>query len=126
MFIRKGFSLVELLIILLLLAIIGYVVSIVYITSGPRGEDVRTLKVAQTLAEEKLSEVLAQEFAEVLSKKETKFTGEHKKFSYEVVVEQVPGDEVEGGEVPQKNIKVIIRHPALTEFIQLEGTKSPE
>lgn len=124
---RLGFSLVELVIAVVVIAIVMYAVIAIFITSGFRGVNVEVFTVAQSLAENKLEEAVAQDFDDITAEAETSFGGELANYSYEITVDYVSGEALDtavGFATDYKRIRVAIRHSQLSSPTYLEGIRA--
>ncbi|KPJ65671.1 hypothetical protein AMJ44_09695 [candidate division WOR-1 bacterium DG_54_3] len=124
---KKGFTLVELVVSVVVIAIIMYAVIAIFITSGAKGVNVEVFTVAQALAESKLEQAMALDFADVASESETNFSGDLSDYSYEIVVNYVSVEALDaavGYATDYKKIQVKIRHSSLAAPTQLESLRS--
>ena len=124
---RKGFTLVEVIVSVSVVAIVMYALIAVFITAGIKGVNVEVFTVAQSLAEGKLEEISAFNFAGITGESETNYTGDLSGFSYEVVVDYVASGDLDspvGYETNYKRIRVQIRHPKLTNPAQFESIRT--
>lgn len=124
---KRGFSLVELIIALVLLAIIMYGALAIFINSGVKGVNVEVFSVAQTLAEDKLEEVMSRDFGWVSSEAQTSFSGNLSSFSAQLIVSYVASGELNTGVVgptDYKKVTVQIRHPLLSNPTTLESIRA--
>ncbi|MFH1683390.1 MAG: type II secretion system protein [Candidatus Margulisiibacteriota bacterium] len=123
----KGFTLIEVIISLVVIAVIMYAGLAVFITSGTKGVNVDVFTVAQALAEDKLEEALVQDFVNVSSESETNFSGDLAGYSYEITVNYVSTEALDiavGGPTDHKKINVQIRHPQLGKPASLESIRA--
>jgi prepilin-type N-terminal cleavage/methylation domain-containing protein len=123
----KGFTLVEVIVSVSVVAIVMYALIAVFVTSGFRGVNVEVFTVAQSLAEGKLEEISARNFAGITGESETNYTGDLSDFSYEVVIDYVASDDLDtpvGFETNYKRVRVQIRHPKLTNPAQFESIRA--
>ncbi|MFH1347334.1 MAG: prepilin-type N-terminal cleavage/methylation domain-containing protein [Candidatus Margulisiibacteriota bacterium] len=123
----KGFTLVEVIVSLVVIAVIMYASLAVFITSGAKGVNVDVYTVAQALAEDMLEEAMVRDFVSVSSESETNFSGDLDGYSYEITVNYVSTealDIVVGGPTDYKKINVQIRHPQLGRATSLESIRA--
>jgi prepilin-type N-terminal cleavage/methylation domain-containing protein len=124
---RKGLTLIETIISIVIIAIVMYAGISIFITAGFRGVDVEVFTVAQSLAEGKLEEVIAENFDNINDISETSYAGDLSSFSYEVVVDYVEGTALDAPvaySTDYKKIRVLIRHPKLANPVMLETIKA--
>ena len=124
---RSGFTMVELVITVVVIAIVMYAVIAIFITSGFKGVNVDVFTVAQSLAEDKLEEAMAQTFDDVTDEAETNFTGELEDYSFEIGVDYVTSealDTVVAYPTDYKRVQIMIRHDQLASAISLEAIKA--
>ncbi|MEA3492765.1 MAG: type II secretion system protein [Candidatus Margulisiibacteriota bacterium] len=124
---KRGFSLIEVVISITVLAIVLYALIAVFITTGVKGVNVEIFTVAQSLAEGKLEETMALSFNNVTSESETNFSGNLSDFSYEIISNYVSGEALDtpvGYSTDYKKIEVLIRHPDLGIPTTLESIRS--
>jgi prepilin-type N-terminal cleavage/methylation domain-containing protein len=124
---KKGFTLIEVIISMVVIAIVMYAAIAIFITSGAKGANVEVFTVAQSLAEGKLEEAMAHEFADVSSEAEINFTGDLSNYSYEIISNYVSGEALDsavGSATDYKKIQVLIRHSKLANPIQLESIRT--
>ncbi len=124
---KQGFTLVEIIMAMAVIAIIMYSVIAVFITSGARGVNVEVFTVAQSLAEGKLEENMAHSFSDVSDEVETNFSGDLGDYSYEIVVNYVSPEALDlpvAFVTDYKKIQARIRHPQLEGAISLEAIRA--
>lgn len=124
---KQGFTLIETVISIVVIGIIMYSAIAVFITSGVKGLNVEVFTVAQSLAEGKLEEAMAQDFGNVTSESETGFPGDLSNYSYEVVVNYVSAEALDlpvGFETKYKKISVMVRHLQLGQPASLESLRA--
>jgi prepilin-type N-terminal cleavage/methylation domain-containing protein len=124
---KKGFTLVEVIVSMVIIAIVIYAGIAIFITSGAKGANVEIFTVAQCLAEGKLEEAMAKDFADVASVAETSFSGDLGSYSWEILSSYVSGEALDtavAGATDYKKIQVMIRHPKLGNPIQLESIRA--
>lgn len=123
----RGFSLIEVIISITVLAVILYALVVVTITTGVRGVKVELFVVAQSLAEGKLEKVMAISYPDVSSESETNFSGDLSAFSYEVISSYVSKEVLDipvGYSTDYKKVEVIVRHPDLGNGISFDSIKA--
>lgn len=124
---KAGFTLVEVIVSIVVIAIIMYAAIAIFITSGVKGVNVEVFTIAQSLAEGKLEEVTAKDFGAVSSEGETNFSGDLSNYSYEIVVNYVSAEALDsavGYVTDYKKVQVKIRHPQLGNPTQLESIRA--
>ena len=124
---NKGFTLVELVVAMVVIAIVMYAAIAIFITSGAKGVNVEVFTVAQSLAEGKLEEAMARNFGDITLESETNFTGDLSSYSYEIVVDYVSAEALDtpvASVTEYKKIQVKIRHPKLGNPTQLESLRA--
>jgi prepilin-type N-terminal cleavage/methylation domain-containing protein len=124
---RRGFTLIETMISIVLLGIFLTAGMLVLSTSSSKGARVEIISVAQSLAEGKLEETRAKSFAAISSVAQTSYTGDLSNYSYEVVVGYVNAADlntVVGSATDYKKIQVKIRHPQLATPITFETVRA--
>ena len=123
---RKGLTLVEVIISMVLIAIIMYSSIQVFISSGAKGANVEVFSVAQSLAENKLEGRLGRTFASISSEAQTAFSTDLSNYSYEIVVNYVSKEALDAPvayTTNYKKITVLIRHPSLSRPTSLESIR---
>lgn len=125
---RKGFTLIEVVISMVVIAIIMYSVIAVFITAGVRGVNVEVFTVAQSLAEGKMEEMMALQYA-AIQPTEADFDVDLSAYHYQVEVDFVPPDDFDrepplGEDQGYKRITVIITHPKLEAGITLQSVRA--
>jgi type II secretory pathway pseudopilin PulG len=124
---RAGFSMVELVITVIVVAIVMYAVIAIFITSGVKGVNVDVFTVAQSLAENKLEEAMAQTFDDVTDEAQTDFSGDLDDYSYEIAVVYVTSEALDtavASPSAYKKIQVKIRHDQLAGAVSLEAIRA--
>ena len=124
---RSGFTMVELVITVIVIAIVMYAVIAIFITSGVKGVNVDVFTVAQSLAEDKLEEATAQTFDDVTDEVQTNFSGELDDYSYEITVDYVSPealDTVVAFPTDYKKVQIKIRHDQLASAVSLEAIRA--
>ena len=122
-----GFTLVETIMAVAVIAIVMYAVIAIYITSGIRGVNVEVFTVAQSLAEGKLEESMAQTFEALSSVGQTGFSQDLSDYSYRIAVNYVSAEALDtpvASVTEYKKIQVKIRHPKLGNPTQLESLRA--
>ena len=124
---RKGFTLIETVVAVTILAIVMYSVIAIFINSGVRGANVEVFSVAQALAEGKLEEKMAKTFASLSSESSSFFSGDLNAYSYQVTVDYVSRealDTVVGYPTDYKKLRVGVSHNLLSRPISLESIRA--
>ena len=124
---KRGFTLIEVVISMVIIAIVMYAVIAVFITSGSKGVNVEVFTIAQSLAEGKLEQVMALPYASIETESEKPFTDELEAYTYEVSWAWVePGNFDKDSVTDQGYIRVLvkIRHPNLDSSIQLQSVRA--
>ena len=120
---KKGFTLVEIIISVVVIAIIAYAGIAVYSTSAVKDVAVDVFTVAQSLAEGKLEETMAKDFADINSVSSTAFSGDLSNFNYTIIVNYVSPEALDVPIVSAtdyKKIGVSVSHFQLTRPTTLE------
>jgi len=123
---RKGLTLIETTVSLVVIAIIGYAFMSVFIGSSVRSVDVDVFLVAQSLGEERVEETLAQSYSAVTDEAQTNFSGDLNSYSYTIKVSNVSAealDTIVGYDSGYKKFWVMINHAQLTGPVTLEALK---
>jgi len=124
---RKGFTLIEVVISMVVIAIIMYAVIAVFITAGVRGVNVEVFTVAQSLAEGKMEETMALPYA-LIQPAAGDFDVDLSAYHYQVEVEYANADNFDihapAPETPYRWIQVTITHPKLEEGITLQSVRA--
>ncbi|MBI5399881.1 prepilin-type N-terminal cleavage/methylation domain-containing protein [Candidatus Saganbacteria bacterium] len=124
---RAGFTLVEVIASLTVMAIIMYASIAIFINAGFKGVNVDVYTTAQSLAERRLEEIMSRDFAGISAEVETNFSGDFSRYSSQVLVSYVASDALD---VPVVNITqyrkiaVIIRHSQLAGGLSLEAIRA--
>jgi prepilin-type N-terminal cleavage/methylation domain-containing protein len=124
---RAAFTLVEIIVAVMVIAIIMYAGIAIFITSGVKGVNVEVYTIAQTLAEDKLEEFLGRSFDLVSAEAETDFSSDLAEYSYEIIVAYVSSEALDqpvGGPTDYKRVRILIRHPQLANPTSLEVIKA--
>ncbi|MEE8638345.1 MAG: prepilin-type N-terminal cleavage/methylation domain-containing protein [Candidatus Margulisiibacteriota bacterium] len=124
---KRGFTLVELIISIVVIAIIMYAAIGIFVASGAKGVNVEVFTVAQSLAENKLEQAMAQDFGDVTDEAEANFSGDLNQYSYEIVMDYVSGEALDtpvGSPTDYKKIRVLIRHDLLGAPTSLESIRA--
>lgn len=106
---RKGFSLVEMIIAMVVIGIAFYALISVFITVAPRNVNLEYLTKATHLAFEKMEETTVKPFTSIVSQSATSFTGDFSQFQYQVIMNYVTAaepDTLAGGSTSYKRVKV--------------------
>jgi len=123
----KGFTLVEVIVSLVVIAVVMYAAIAVFITSGVKGVNVEIYTIAQALAEAKLEEAMVKDFVDATSESEASFSGDLIDYSYEVTAIYVSTEALDtayGSATDYKKISILIRHPQLSNPISLESIRA--
>lgn len=123
----KGFTLVEVIVSLVIIAVVMYAAIAVFITSGAKGVNVEVYTIAQALAEDKLEEAMVHDFVDATSESEANFSGDLVNYSYEIIVAYVSAEALDtpyGSATDYKKISVLIRHPQLSNPTSLESIRA--
>lgn len=126
---RPGFTLVETIISLVVLAMVMYSVISIFITSGSKGANLEIFSVAGSLAEGKMEQTLAKSFAAVSSEAPSSCGGDLSGFSSEVFVVYVSQEalDISAESVTNyKKITVSITHPQLSSPASLESIRGDQ
>ena len=125
---KKGFTLIEVVISMVIIAIIMYAVISVFITAGVRGVNVEVFTIAQSLAEGKLEEIMSKPYADIVPSGGD-FGGDLTQYQYQVEVDFVLPDNFDlepplGESQGYKRIEVLIDHPNLENTIVLKSVRA--
>lgn len=123
---RKGLTLIETTVSIVVIAIIVYSFMAVFIGSSVKSVDVDVFLVAQSLAEEKAEETLAKSYSAITDEAQTNFPGELNSYSYAIAVANVSAealDTIVGYDSGYKKIWTMIGHAQLTGPVTLEALK---
>ena len=124
---KKGFTLVELVIAIVVIAIVMYAVIAIFITSGVKGVNVEVFTVAQSLAEGKLEQKMAMDFGDISNEGWTNFTGDLSGYRYQVAVNYVSAEALDvpvGYSTNFKKVRAIIGHDKLANPTSLESIRA--
>lgn len=124
---RRGFSIIELIISMVILAIIIYASIAIFINVGIKGVNVEVFTTAQSLAEDKVEEAMTRTFASLSDESETAFSDDLVNFTYEIIVDYVSGEALDvpvGSPTEYKKISVVIRHAQLGKPVSLEAVRA--
>ncbi|MBN2057499.1 MAG: prepilin-type N-terminal cleavage/methylation domain-containing protein [Candidatus Saganbacteria bacterium] len=124
---KRGFSLIELMVSLLVIAIIIYASLSIFVGAGTKGINLEVYTTAQSLAEGMLEEEMTRPFADISSEAATGFSGELNAYTYQLQVDYVSAeafDQPVGSTTDYKKIAVSIMHPKLNNPITLEAVKA--
>ena len=119
---KKGFSLIELVIAIALLGIVMYSLITIYITTGLKGSTAAIYTVAQYLAAEKLEQTLGGSFALVTNQAQTNFTGDLNQYTFQISFNYTTPADFNAsvtGPTDYKKVAVLIRHPRLGSPLEL-------
>lgn len=120
---KSGFTIVEIVLSLLIIAVVMYASISIFITAGVKGVNVEIFTAAQTLAEDKLEEAMASDFADVTSEAQANFSGDLSEYSHQLTVNYVSVEALDApvpAATDYKKIIVSIRHPQLAKPTSLE------
>ncbi|MDD5382106.1 MAG: prepilin-type N-terminal cleavage/methylation domain-containing protein [Candidatus Margulisbacteria bacterium] len=123
---RKGFTLVEIIISIIITGIVMYAVLAIFITSSVKGVNIEIFTTAQSLAEGKMEQVMARSFSVVTGESQANYSGDLADYSYQVMVDFVSREALDqpvAYETDYKKIKVLIRHPKLGYPTQVDSLK---
>ena len=123
---KPGFTLVEVIVAMVVISIVMYASLSIFINSGARESNVEVFTVAQTLAENKMEEVMAKDFAAVSDEAATAYGGDLSAFSSVVSVAYVTPEALDmsvPGPTDYKKVSVIIEHSLLQQPTSLESIK---
>lgn len=123
---KHGFTLVEVIISMVIMAIVLYAVIAIFISSGAKGTNVEIYSVAQSLAEGKLEEITARNFSNITSESQS-YSGGLSAFSCQVTFSYVSKEALDtavGGPTDYKKVQVQISHPKLAQPVSLTSLRS--
>ena len=123
---RPGFTLVEVIASMVIIAIVMYTAITIFISGGMKSANVDVFTVAQSLAEGKVEELLAKTFTLLTDEASASFSGTLSSYSFEVLVNYVSQGDLNTPVLTQtsfKKILVMIFHPKLALPISLEALK---
>lgn len=106
---KRGFSLIEMIIAIVVIGIAFYALISVFITVAPRNVNVEDITKATHLAFEKIEETTVKSFPGIDSVGATSFTGDFSQFQYQVIVDYVTSSEpdvIAPGATDYKRVKV--------------------
>lgn len=106
---KKGFTLIETVVGLVIIGIAFYVLISVFIAIAPRTARVETLNKKAYLAQEKIEEYLTRPFTAVSSVAASSFAGNFSSYNYQIVVTYVATSDLNsavGYATPFKNVRV--------------------
>ena len=124
---KYGFTLIETIVAVTILAIVMYAVIAIFVNSGVRGANVEVFSVAQALAEGKLEEKMAKPFSSLSSESASFFSGDLNAYSYQLTVNYVSRealDAVVGSPTDYKKVRVSVSHHLLSRPISLESIRA--
>ncbi len=120
---RSGFTLIETIMGVVVIAISFYLLIAVLINLTPRTARVETITKKVYLAQEKMEEFLARGFAVAGNLGPSSFPGNFSNYQYQVIVTYVATNELNtavGGPTPFKNVKVRVWGGPLDSFGTVE------
>lgn len=123
---KRGFTLVELIVSLLVIGIVMSAALAIFINAGFQSVNVDVYTTAQTLAEYKMEQAMSHDFADVNSEAVANFSGDFSLYSSQVIVDFVSSgvlDTVSGTTTNFKRIVVKISHPQITTPYSLEAVR---
>ena len=123
---KKGLSLIEVIVSMVLISIIMYSSVQVFISSGAKGTNVEVFSIAQSLAENKLEENLSKSFTHISNEAQTAFLNQLSNYTYEILVNYVSKEALDmpvASTTKYKKIRVSIRHPSLSRPTSLESIR---
>ena len=106
---KKGVTLVELIISIVIMAIAFYALINVFTTIAPQDVDVRSLTVGTHLLNEKMEEVMLKNYTGLATQAATSFNSPYNDYKYQVVLDYVTSSEpdvVSGTDTGFKRVKV--------------------
>jgi len=124
---KSGFTLIEVIISMLVIAIVMYALIAIFINTGFKGADIDAFTVAQSLAEGKIEESMAKSFGSISSEVETSFSADLSNYTYEIVVNYVSPEALDvpaGSITDYKKVTILIRHPQLQGVASLESIRT--
>lgn len=124
---KKGFTLIEVIVTIVLVGIFMSAGMSIFIETGKNTSNVEIIIIGQSLAEEKIEILTAKNYSTVTDEAQTNFTGDFALFSCQTIVNYVmPAnlDAISPSDAGYKRIRVQIRHPSITNFVQLETVKA--
>ena len=124
---KPGFTLIEVIVSMLVIAIVMYALIAIFINTGFRGANIDAFTVAQSLAEGKIEETTAKSFGWISCEAETNFSGDLSNYSYEIVVTYVSAEALDVSfplATDYKKVSVLIRHPQLEGVASLESIRT--
>ncbi|MFA6169233.1 MAG: prepilin-type N-terminal cleavage/methylation domain-containing protein [Candidatus Margulisiibacteriota bacterium] len=124
---KRGFTLVELILSISLLAIVMYSLISIYITTGLKGSSIEIYVVAQTLAEGKMEECLIRSFDLLIDQAQTNYSGDLSQYSSQITITYVASSDLNSnvaGPTDYKRVAVFIRHPKLGDPVEFDSIRS--
>ncbi|MBI5078654.1 prepilin-type N-terminal cleavage/methylation domain-containing protein [Candidatus Saganbacteria bacterium] len=105
---KKGLSLVEVVIGLTVIGIAFYLLIAVFVAIVPRTVVIETFNKKNYLAQEKMEEYLTRDFTGIISVGAAAFTGDFSNYNYQIVVTYVATNDLNAAVAlsPYKNVKV--------------------
>ena len=123
----KGFTLVEAVVTIVIIGIFLTSGISVFVNSGKGNVMNENITVAQSLAEGKMEQVMANSYAAIAAQAVTAYAGNLSQFSSQVVVDYVTQanlDTVSGTDSGYKRIRVIISSAGIPSPIQIESIRA--
>lgn len=124
---KRGFTLVEVIIAIVVIGIFMYAGMEVLINSGKSSVTTDSIVVAQSLAEEKMEEIMSKPYALVSSEASTPFTGGFSSYASSVNVDWVSDSDLDastGSNTGYKRIRVSVSTPLLSAPVMLESIRT--
>lgn len=124
---KRGFTLVEVIIAIVVIGIFMYAGMDVLINSGKSSVTTDSIVVAQSLAEEKMEEIMSKPYALVSSEASTPFTGGFSSYVSSVNVDWVSDSDLDastGSNTGYKRIRVSVSAPLLSAPVMLESIRT--
>jgi len=122
---KKGFTLIEILTAVVLFAAFISVCTLVFVNAGKASQKSQLLAIAQGLAQEKMEEIVSQDFDAVLAVPQTAFTNDLSDYFYEIQVMLVTGEFFDQPAMASncKKVAVMVGHGKMAQPLHLESLK---
>lgn len=91
----KGFTLIEAIMAIVIIAIAFYALISIFFTVVPKIIDAEALAIATHLAEEKIEELMVKDFSGITSVSATSFGGDFSNYYYQIIVNYVSSEELD-------------------------------